>query len=84
LPCRCQPRRLIGADLSAALDAVKNHRLAFRDAMLRGAAQQAGVRHLLTEDIPGCLGFGYGLNDDLRLFDEVVEPALATGHGSRL
>jgi predicted nucleic acid-binding protein len=51
LPCRCQPRRLIGADLSAALDAVKNHRLAFRDAMLRGAAQQAGVRHLLTEDL---------------------------------
>jgi predicted nucleic acid-binding protein len=51
LPFRCQPRRLIGADLSAALDAVKNHRLAFRDAMLRGAAQQAGVRHLLTEDL---------------------------------
>jgi hypothetical protein len=36
-------------DLSAALDAVKNHRLAFWDAMLWGAAQRAGVRHLLTE-----------------------------------
>ena len=38
-------------DLSAALDAVKNHRLAFWDAMLWGAAQRAGVRHLLTEDL---------------------------------
>jgi predicted nucleic acid-binding protein len=38
-------------DLSAALHAVKNHRLAFRDAMLWGAAQRAGVRHLLTEDL---------------------------------
>jgi hypothetical protein len=32
-------------DLSAALNAVKNHRLAFWDAMLWGAAQRAGVRH---------------------------------------
>jgi predicted nucleic acid-binding protein len=31
-------------DLSAALDAVKKHRLAFWDAMLWGAAQRAGVR----------------------------------------
>ena len=38
-------------DLSAALDAVKKHRLAFWDAILWGAAQQAGVRHLLTEDL---------------------------------
>ena len=38
-------------DLSAALDAVKNHRLAFWDAMLWGAAQRAGVRHLLTENL---------------------------------
>jgi predicted nucleic acid-binding protein len=38
-------------DLSAALGAVKNHRLAFWDAMLWGAAQRAGVRHLLTEDL---------------------------------
>jgi predicted nucleic acid-binding protein len=38
-------------DLSAALDAVKQHRLAFWDAMLWGAAQRAGVRHLLTEDL---------------------------------
>jgi predicted nucleic acid-binding protein len=38
-------------DLSAALDAVKKHRLAFWDAMLWGAAQRAGVRHLLTEDL---------------------------------
>src|ERR671930_199447 len=38
-------------DLSAALDAVKKHRLAFWDAMLWGAAQRAGVRHLLTENL---------------------------------
>jgi hypothetical protein len=39
-------------DLSAALDAVKKHRLAFWDAMLWGAAA-AGVRHLFTEDLQG-------------------------------
>jgi predicted nucleic acid-binding protein len=38
-------------DLSAALDAVKKHRLAFWDAMLWAVAQRAGVRHLLTEDL---------------------------------
>jgi len=38
-------------DLSAALDAVKQHRLAFWDGMLWGAAQRAGVRHLVTEDL---------------------------------
>src|SRR5262245_16716698 len=40
-----------GDDLSAALDAVKKHRLTFWDAMLWAAAQRAGVRHLLTEDL---------------------------------
>jgi predicted nucleic acid-binding protein len=39
-------------DLSAALDAMKKHRLAFWDAMLWAAAQRpACVRHLLTEDL---------------------------------
>ena len=38
-------------DLSAALDAVKKHRLAFWDAMLWAAAQRAGVRYLLSEDL---------------------------------
>jgi predicted nucleic acid-binding protein len=38
-------------DLSAALDAVKKHRLAFWDAMLWASAQRAGVRYLLTEDM---------------------------------
>jgi predicted nucleic acid-binding protein len=37
-------------DLSAALDAAKNHGLAFWDAMLWAAAQRTGVRHLVTED----------------------------------
>jgi predicted nucleic acid-binding protein len=37
-------------DLLAALEAVKNHRLAFWDAMLWAAAQRAGVRYLLSED----------------------------------
>src|SRR6266516_2113710 len=39
------------SDLTAALDAVKAHRLAFWDAMLWAAAERAGVRHLLTEDL---------------------------------
>jgi predicted nucleic acid-binding protein len=38
-------------DLTAALDAVKMHRLAFWDAMLWASAQRAGVRHLLSEDL---------------------------------
>jgi predicted nucleic acid-binding protein len=38
------------SDLSAALVAVKKHRLAFWDAMLWASAQRAGVRHLLSED----------------------------------
>ena len=39
------------SDLSAALEAVRAHRLAFWDAMLRVSAQRGGVRHLLTEDM---------------------------------
>ena len=67
-------------DLSAALDAVKRHRLAFWDAMLWAAAQRAGVRHLLTEDLQD--GFELGgvrfvnpfepSND--RLVDEILPP----------
>jgi predicted nucleic acid-binding protein len=67
-------------DLSAALDAVKNHRLAFWDAMLWGAAQRAGVRHLLTEDLQD--GFELAgvkfVNPfeaaNNRLIDEVLPP----------
>src|SRR5258708_4051698 len=67
-------------DLSAALDAVKKHRLAFWDALLWAAAQRAGVRHLLTEDLQD----GFELegvrfinpfepkND--RLVDEILPP----------
>jgi predicted nucleic acid-binding protein len=39
------------SDLSAALEAVGAHRLAFWDAMLWASAQRAGVTHLLTEDL---------------------------------
>jgi predicted nucleic acid-binding protein len=38
-------------DLTAALNAVKAHQLGFWEAMLWAAAQRAGVRHLLTEDL---------------------------------
>jgi predicted nucleic acid-binding protein len=38
-------------DLSAALDAVKTHRLAFWDAMLWAAARRIGVHYVLTEDL---------------------------------
>ena len=47
-------------DLSAALDAVKKHRLAFWDAMLWAAAQRAGIRHLLTEDLQDGFEFAGG------------------------
>ena len=67
-------------DLSAALDAVKKNRLAFWDAMLWAAAQRAGVRHLLTEDLQD--GFELAgvrfvnpfeaAND--RLIDEILPP----------
>ena len=39
------------SDLSAAIEAVRAHRLAFWDAMLWACAQRVGVRHLLTEDM---------------------------------
>ena len=67
-------------DLSAALDAVKNHRLAFWDAMLWGAAQRAGVRHLLTEDLQDSFELA-GVRfvnpfeaANNRLIDEVLPP----------
>jgi predicted nucleic acid-binding protein len=70
-------------DLTAALEAVKVHRLPFWDAMLWASAQRAGVRCLLTEDLQD----GFILqsvrivnpfkqaND--RLIDEVLPPAAA-------
>jgi predicted nucleic acid-binding protein len=39
-------------DLTAALEAVKAHRLAFWDAMLWASAQRAGVECLLTDGFP--------------------------------
>jgi predicted nucleic acid-binding protein len=67
-------------DLSAALYAVKNHRLAFWDAMLWAAAQRAGVRHLVTETCKMALNWR-GLNSsnpfdpaNNRLIDEVLPP----------
>jgi predicted nucleic acid-binding protein len=67
-------------DLSAALDAVKKHPLAFWDAMLWAAAQRAGVRHLLTEDLQDgfeLAGVSFvnpfeAAND--RLIDEILPP----------
>ena len=67
-------------DLSEALDAVKKHRLAFWDAMLWAAAQRAGVRHLLTEDLQDgfeLAGVSFvnpfeAAND--RLIDEILPP----------
>jgi predicted nucleic acid-binding protein len=67
-------------DLSAALDAVKKHPLAFWDAMLWAAAQRAGVRHLLTEDLQDgfeLAGVSFvnpfeAAND--RLIDEILTP----------
>src|SRR6266700_2490310 len=68
-------------DLTAALDAVRAHRLGFWDAMLWAAAQRAGVRHLLTEDLQdGFVLQGVRFvnpferaND--RLIDEILPPS---------
>ncbi len=67
-------------DLTAALDAVKMHRLGFWDAMLWASAQRAGVRHFLTEDLQdGFVLQGVRFvnpfkraND--RLIDEILPP----------
>jgi predicted nucleic acid-binding protein len=68
-------------DLTAALDAVKTHRLGLWDAMLWAAAQRAGVRHLLTEDLQD--GFvlqgvrfvnPFARAND-RLIDEILPPS---------
>ena len=68
-------------DLSAALEAVRAHRLAFWDAMLWASAQRAGVRHLLTEDLQD----GFALQgvtfinpfkrENDQLIDEVLPPS---------
>jgi predicted nucleic acid-binding protein len=69
------------SDLSAALDAVRAHRLAFWDAMLWACARRAGVRHLLTEDLQD----GFALQsvtfvnpfkrENDRLIDELLPPS---------
>jgi predicted nucleic acid-binding protein len=71
-------------DLSAALEAVRAHRLPFWDALLWASAQRAGLRCLLTEDLQD----GFLLqsvrfvnpfkraND--RLIDEILPPVGAS------
>src|SRR5216684_3854758 len=68
-------------DIRATLEAVQAHRLGFWDAMLWAAAQRAGVRHLLTEDLQdGLVLLGVRFvnpfepaND--RLIDEILPPS---------
>jgi predicted nucleic acid-binding protein len=69
------------SDLSAALEAVRAHRLAFWDAMLWASAQRAGVRHMLTEDLQDGLAL-QGVRfinpfkrENSRLIDEVLPPS---------
>ena len=68
-------------DLSAALEAVRAHRLAFWDAMLWASARRAGVRHMLTEDLQDGLA-SQGVRfinpfkrENNRLIDEVLPPS---------
>jgi predicted nucleic acid-binding protein len=68
-------------DLSAALEAVRVHRLPFWDAMLWASAQRAGVRHMLTEDLQDGLAL-QGVSfinpfkrENDRLIDEVLPPS---------
>jgi len=72
-------------DLTAALEAVRAHQLAFWDAMLWASAQRAGVECLLTEDLRD----GFVLNRvrfvnpfkraNDRLIDELLPPSKAAG-----
>ena len=69
------------SDLSAALDAVRAHRLAFWDAMLWASARRAGVRHLLTEDyqdgfaLQGVMFINPFKRENDRLIDQVLLPS---------
>lgn len=47
------------SDVLLALEAVRDHRLPFWDALLWASAQRAGVRHLLSEDFQD----GFALQD---------------------
>jgi predicted nucleic acid-binding protein len=68
-------------DLSAALEAVRAHHLAFWDAMLWASAKRVGVKHLLTEDMQD----GFALEDvtfvnpfnrvNDRLIDKILAPS---------
>ncbi len=69
------------SDLSAALEAVRAHRLAFWDAMLWASAQRAGVRHLLTEDmqdgftLQGVTFIDPFKRENDQLIDDVLPPS---------
>jgi predicted nucleic acid-binding protein len=69
------------SDLSAALEAVRAHRLAFWDAMLWASAQRAGVRHLLTEDLQdgfalqGVMFINPFKPENDQLIDKVLPPS---------
>src|SRR5205814_8767676 len=68
-------------DLTAALDAVRAHRLGFWDAMRWAAAQRAGVRHLLMEDrqdgfvLQGVRFVNPFARANDRLIDEILPPS---------
>ena len=68
------------SDLSAALEAVRAHRLAFWDAMW-ASAQRAGVRHLLTEDLQdgfalrGVMFINPFKPENDQLIDKVLPPS---------
>ena len=69
------------SDLSAALEAVRAHRLPFWDAMLWASARRAGVRHLVTEDLQdgftlqGVTFINPFKRENDRLIDEVFPPS---------
>jgi predicted nucleic acid-binding protein len=69
------------SDFSAALEAVRAHRLAFWDAMLWASAQRAGVRHLLTEDmqdgftLQGVTFIDPFKRENNQLIDDVLPPS---------
>jgi predicted nucleic acid-binding protein len=71
-------------DLSAALEAVRAHRLPFWDALLWASAQRAGLRCLLTEDLQDgfLLQSVRFVNPFKRANDRLIDEILPPGEAS--
>ena len=68
-------------DLAAAMETVRAHHLAFRDAMLWASAKRVGVKHLLTDDmqdgftLEGVTFVNPFKRTNDRLIDKILSPS---------